>query len=66
MGEHDNAGFPLSYCLLSTATSLEIGKRKKALGAWAEHLHDKYGINATFTHTDKDMAEIRMLHDVWG
>ncbi|KAI5989692.1 hypothetical protein EDD15DRAFT_2171139, partial [Pisolithus albus] len=24
LGEYDNAGFPLSYCLLSTATSIEI------------------------------------------
>jgi hypothetical protein len=26
MGEYDNAGFPLSYCLLSTATALLVGK----------------------------------------
>ena len=38
LAEHDNAGFPLSYCLLSTATALDVGKRKKALVAWAECL----------------------------
>ena len=66
MGEHENAGFPLSYCLLSTVMSLEIEKQKKALVAWAAHLHDKYGIHAAFAYTDKDMAEIGMLRDVWG
>ena len=61
MDEHENAGFPLSYCLLSTAMSLEIGKQKMALVAWAAHLHDKYGINAACAHTGKDMVEIGML-----
>lgn len=65
MGEYDNAGFPLTYCLLSTAEALEIGKRKKALNAWASVLRDKYGIIPVFAHTDKDMAEIGMLRDVW-
>jgi hypothetical protein len=65
MGEHDNAGFPLSYCILSTATSLEIGKRKKALGRWVEALRDAYQIHPRFAHTDKDMGEIGMLCDVW-
>ncbi|KAG0693922.1 hypothetical protein DFH29DRAFT_815867 [Suillus ampliporus] len=31
LGEFDNAGFPLSYCLLLTATAIEIGKRTTAL-----------------------------------
>ncbi|KAJ7182106.1 hypothetical protein C8R46DRAFT_985238 [Mycena filopes] len=30
IGEFDNAGFPLSYCLLSTASSIQLGKRKNA------------------------------------
>ncbi|OBZ78537.1 hypothetical protein A0H81_00404 [Grifola frondosa] len=34
MAEHDNAGFPLSYCLLSTATSIEVHKRTNALKVW--------------------------------
>jgi hypothetical protein len=34
MAEYDNAGFPLSYCYLSTAESVELGKRKKALKVW--------------------------------
>ena len=65
MGEYNNTGFPLTYCLLSTAEALEIGKWKKALNAWVSILCDKYGIIPVFTHTDKDMAEISMLHDVW-
>ena len=66
MGEYDNAGFPLTYCLLSTAGALEIGKRKKALNAWASVLQNKYSITPVFAHTDKDMAEIGMLRDVWA
>lgn len=65
MGEHDNAGFPLSYCMLSTATSIEIGKRKTALGRWVTALRDTYSIMPRFAHTDKDMGEIGMLRDVW-
>src|ERR1700733_10471319 len=65
MGEYDNAGFPLSYCLLSTATALPVGKRKRALKAWGKCLRDKYGVIPKFAHTDKDMAEIGMLREVW-
>ena len=65
MAEHDNAGFPLSYCLLSTATALHIHKRRNALNAWAKHLREKYGVIPKFAHTDKDMAEIGMIRDTW-
>lgn len=65
MGEYDNAGFPLSYLLLSTASSIEQGKRRAALTGWAKCLRDTYGVTAKFTHVDKDMAEIGMLKDVW-
>ena len=65
MAEHDNTGFPLSYCLLSTADSIGIGKRSKALKAWASFLKEKYGIIPKIAHTDKDMAEIGMLRDMW-
>jgi len=65
MGEYDNAGFPLSYCLLSTASAIEIGKRTKALTAWANRLRDDYGIMPIFAHVDKDMAEIGMLRTSW-
>ena len=61
MVEYDNAGFPLSYCLLSTATALPVGKRKRALKEWGKCLRDKYGVIPKFAHTDKDMAEIGML-----
>jgi len=64
MAEHDGSGFPLSYCLLSTASSVQIGKRTEALTAWATRLRDTYGVNPVFAHVDKDMAEIGMLQDV--
>lgn len=66
MGEYDNAGFPLAYCLLSTATTINQGKRTKALTAWACCLRDKYGVDPVFIHTDKDMAEIGCAEAVWG
>jgi hypothetical protein len=65
MGEFDNAGFPLSYCLLSTATAIDQGKRTKALAGWAQCVRDKYGLNPVFIHTDKDMAEIGCSKMVW-
>ncbi|KAJ6617365.1 hypothetical protein B0H10DRAFT_1760364, partial [Mycena sp. CBHHK59/15] len=64
MGEQEGVGFPLSYLLLSTASSIDQGKRKKALTAWAKCVRDS--IDARFTHVDKDMAEIGMLKDVWN
>ena len=66
MAEHDNAGFPLSYCLLSTATAIDLGKQTKALTARAKCLKDKYGVNPKFVHVDKDMAEIGMARVVWN
>ncbi|KAF7354458.1 SWIM-type domain-containing protein [Mycena venus] len=66
MGEYDNAGFPLSYLLLSTASSIDQGKRRAALTAWAKCLRNAYGVTVRFTHVDKDMAEIGMLKDVWN
>jgi hypothetical protein len=65
MGVHDGAGYPIAYCLLSTANSLEIGKRTKALTAWAKHLRDEYGIYPDFANVDKDMALIGMSQAVW-
>lgn len=35
MAEHDNAGFPMTYCLLLTATAIDLGKWKLAIAAWA-------------------------------
>jgi hypothetical protein len=65
IGEYDNAGFPFSYCLLSTASSIVIGKRTVALEAWTKVLREKYAIIPEFVHTDKDMAEIGMTRNVW-
>jgi hypothetical protein len=65
MGEYDNAGFPLTYCLLSTATAIDTGKRKKAIAAWSRCLRDKYGVSPVFIHSDKDMGEIGAVQDTW-
>jgi hypothetical protein len=62
---HDGAGYPLSYCLLSTAESTEIGKRTNALTAWALHLRDEYGVDPVFVGLDKDMALIGMARGAW-
>ncbi|KAJ7491613.1 hypothetical protein B0H11DRAFT_1911879 [Mycena galericulata] len=43
----------------------DLGKRKRALEAWARELRDKYGVIPVFVHLDKDMAEIGMAKDVW-
>lgn len=66
MAEHDIAGFPLTYCLLLTATALHVQKRQKALHAWASCLREKYGITPRFMHTDKDMVEIGILCVIHG
>lgn len=65
LGEYDNTGFPLSYCLLSTVAATEIGKRTKALTAWVTVLRDKYGVIPQFVHVDKDMAEIGSCRKTW-
>ncbi|KAJ7221248.1 hypothetical protein GGX14DRAFT_558747 [Mycena pura] len=68
LAEYDNAGFPLAYCLLSTTSSVAIGKRTLALTVFGVCLRvrDKYGVRPEFTHVDKDMAEIGMLKTVWN
>jgi len=66
MAEHNNAGFPLSYCLLMTATAIEAGRRKSALTAWLKCIHDKYEVKLVFMHVNKDMAEIRALKIIWN
>ena len=58
IGEYDNVGFPLSYCLLTTASSVDDGKRTRALEAWVTLLRSKHGVVPRFVHIDKDMAEI--------
>ncbi|KAJ6558978.1 hypothetical protein B0H10DRAFT_2369275 [Mycena sp. CBHHK59/15] len=50
----------------ATSSSIDQGKHRKALTAWAKCLRDTYGVIAQFTHVDKDMAEIGMLKDVWN
>jgi len=65
MAEHDNAGFPLSYCLLTTATAVDAGKRKNAIATWAKCVRDKYNVNPVFVHVDKDMAEIGASKEIW-
>ena len=65
MAEEDNAGFPLSYCLLSTVNAISQKKRTEALTSWTKKLRSKWGIEPTFVHLDKDMAEIGMVQKVW-
>jgi hypothetical protein len=65
LGEYDNAGFPLSYCLLTTASSVEDRKRTKALEAWAAILREEHSVVPRFVHTDKDMAEIGASRRIW-
>jgi len=65
MGEFDNAGFPMTYCLLSTATAIDLGKRKLAIAAWSRCLRDQYGVKPVFIHSDKDMGEIGAVKMVW-
>ncbi|KAF7297058.1 SWIM-type domain-containing protein [Mycena indigotica] len=65
MGELDNAGFPLAYCLMSTATSISQGKRKNTLAAFLSCVKAQYGIQPKFTHVDKDLGEIAALKLVW-
>jgi hypothetical protein len=65
LGELDNAGFPLAYCLLSTATAISSHKRTVALTAFLQQVRNTYSIIPSFTHVDKDFAEISALGRVW-
>ncbi|KAK1216777.1 hypothetical protein PQX77_001906 [Marasmius sp. AFHP31] len=65
LGEYDGAGYPLAYCLLSTASSTTIGKRIIALELFASQLRDTYSLWPRHYHVDKDMAEIRIAQTVW-
>uniref|UniRef100_A0A0W0GCB2 MULE transposase domain-containing protein n=1 Tax=Moniliophthora roreri TaxID=221103 RepID=A0A0W0GCB2_MONRR len=65
MAELDGAGFPLSYCLLSTTEAMAAGKKVDALERWTIHLHDKYYVNPEFINLDKDLGEIGMTQRVW-
>ncbi|KAF7300749.1 SWIM-type domain-containing protein [Mycena kentingensis (nom. inval.)] len=65
MGEFDNAGFPLAYCLLSTTTSISRGKRVKSLTAFATCVRESYDLHPEFVHVDKDLGEINALKAVF-
>jgi len=65
MGVYNNAGFPLTYCFLSTATAIDVGKRKKAIAARSRCLCDKHSVSPVFIHSDKDMGKIGAAQDVW-
>ncbi|KAF8157930.1 hypothetical protein B0H34DRAFT_844796 [Crassisporium funariophilum] len=52
------------FCLLQPA--INQGKQTKALTAWTKCLKEKYDVNPTFVHVDKDMAEIGMVKVVWN
>lgn len=63
MGEYDNAEFPLLYCFKPTASSIELGKQKWAVTAWAECVHEVFDIHPQFTHVDEDTGENREILD---
>jgi len=65
IGEHDNQGFPLAYCLVSTATTVADSKRKLALASFLSNLCDTYQLCPHFIHTDKDIAEIHAAQTTW-
>ncbi|KAK1222702.1 hypothetical protein PQX77_014446 [Marasmius sp. AFHP31] len=65
MAEFDNAGFPLSYCLLSTTDATTPGKQMNALEKWSRHVRDAYRVRPCFINVDKDLAEIGMAQRVW-
>ena len=65
LGELDNAGFPLTYCLLSTATAISSHKQTIALTAFLQQVQNKYNVTPSFTHVDKDFTEISALRRVW-
>ncbi|KAJ8095831.1 hypothetical protein PM082_022723 [Marasmius tenuissimus] len=64
MAEYDNAGFPFSYCLLSTTEATTPGKRIDPLERWATHVN-KYQLHPQFVNVDKNLAEIVMAKRVW-
>ena len=65
IGEHDNAGYPIAYCLLTTAMAIADSKRKLALASFLKHVRNTYQVHPTFTHTDKDPAEIGACEIAW-
>jgi hypothetical protein len=65
IAEVDNAGYPLGYCFLSTASSITPSKRACALVSFLDLVKKTYQIEPQFTHVDKDFAEIKALSTVW-
>jgi hypothetical protein len=65
MAEHDNAGLPIAYLFLSTATSIEPLKRTRALKSFLDIIKNNYHTYPEFIHTDKDLAEVHASRDIW-
>ena len=65
IGEQDNRGFPLAYCLVSTASSVADSKHQIALTAFLSNLRNAYDLQPHFIHTNKDIAEIHAAQTVW-
>jgi len=62
IAEHDNAGYPLSYCLLSAATAIEPSrKRIRVLSNWLKKVKEAYHINPMFVHVDGGVVEIHAV-----
>lgn len=66
MAEVDGTGVAISYLLLSTAQTIEPGKRHSALSSWMGALKVHHGICPRVIHTDKDLAELAAAQDTWS
>ncbi|KIJ51982.1 hypothetical protein M422DRAFT_243557 [Sphaerobolus stellatus SS14] len=65
MGEYDNVGFPLAYCLLTMMSSITPGKCKITLTSFREAIKNSCKVNPCFMHTDKDIAKIKSGKTIW-
>jgi hypothetical protein len=65
LGEVDGFGVPLAYCLLTTASSIALMKRRDSLAAFFAAMRDRYGLDPDIVLTDKDFAEIGAVRLVW-
>lgn len=65
IGEVDNAGYPLAYCLLTSATAIVKKKRQSTLAGFLGRVKETYDLHPRFAQVDKDFAEIAALREVW-
>jgi hypothetical protein len=65
MAEVGGAGVPISYCLLSTTSSITKNKQSLALGSWCKALRDRFNIRPWHIHTDYAFGEIDATQECW-